>query len=104
MPYSSTFGLHIRPVPHSAAPHSVPHSMFHFVTGLLITFRKFQFYSINLHTRDYHSGKKKFLSMLADFQENLHCLQNWSQKLAWWEFEVSPSGYVAINRKLSPIP
>ena len=77
MPYSSTFGLHILPVPHSAphsAPHSVPHSVFHFVTGLLITSEKFQFYSTNLHTRDYHSGQKQFLSILPDFQENLHCV------------------------------
>ena len=107
MPYSSTFGLHIRPVKHSAphsAPHSVPHSMFHFVTGLLITFGKFQCYSTNLHTRDYHSGQKQFLSILPDFQENLHCVQNRSQKWVWWDFDVSPPGYVAINRKISPIP
>ena len=103
MPYSSTFGLHIRPVPHSA-PHSVPHSMFHFVTGLLIAFGKFQFYSTNLHTRDYHSGQKQFLSIIPDFQENLHCVQNQSQKLVWLDFDISPPGYVAINRKLSPIP
>ena len=107
MPYSSTFGLHIRPVPHSAphsALHSVPHLMFHFVTALLITFGKFQFHSTNLHTRDYHSGQKQFLSILQDFQENLHCVQNLSQKSVWWDFDVSPPGYVAINRKLSPIP
>ena len=84
--------------------HSVPHSMFHFVTGLLITFGKFQCYSTNLHTRDYHSGQKQFLSILSDFQENLHCVQNWSQKWVRWDFDVSPPGYVAINRKISPIP
>ena len=37
-------------------------------------------------------------------RKNLHFVQNWSQKLVWWDFEVSSSGYVAINRKLSPIP
>ena len=32
------------------------------------------------------------------------CVQNWSQKSVWWDFDVSPPNYVAINRKLSPIP
>ena len=77
--------------------------MFHFVTGLLITFGKFQCYSTNLHNRDYHSGQKQFLTILPDFQENLHCAENRSQKLVYWDFDVSPPGYVAINRKISPI-
>ena len=61
-------------------------------------------YSTNLHTRDYHSGQKQFLSILPDFQENLHCVQNWYQKLVWLDFDVSSPGYVAINGKLSHIP
>ena len=48
--------------------------------------------------------KKEFPSILPDIQENLHCVQNRSQKCLWWDFEVSLPGYVAINRKLSPIP
>ena len=66
--------------------------------------RKAKPYSTNLHNRDYHSGQKQFLSILPDFYENLHCVENWSQNRVWWEFDVSPPGYVAINRKLSPIP
>ena len=40
---------------------------------------KIKSYSTNLHTRNYHSGEKQFLSILPVFQENLHCVQNWSQ-------------------------
>ena len=47
---------------------------------------------------------KQFLSIVPDFQEMLHCVQNWSQKRVSWDFDISPPGHVAINRKLSPNP
>ena len=48
--------------------------------------------------------KKQFPSILPDIQENLSCVQNWSQKCVWRDFEVSLAGYVEMNRKLSSIP